>query len=151
MQLISLQNIAFPDLESLFLLNNLSFPSSLWTKKVFDLYFARTSFFPLGFILKTDAKIVGFIFGKPNLSKDFFYIDFLWVYPEHRGKSLGKLLMEKMLDEIRKIKSVQEVGLHFREANRLENFYKKLGFSRLEVPRQYKNGDIKISMRLKIK
>ena len=151
MQLLSLEDISFSDLEKLFLLNNISFPESLWTKKVFDLYFAKTDLFPLGFILKIDEKIVGFVFGKPNLKKNFFFIDFLWISPDHRGQSLGKMLVEKIIEEIKKIKSIREIGLHFRAENNLLSFYEKLGFSKLDVTRYYKNGDKKISMRLKLK
>jgi len=151
MEIIPLTNLTSEELEKLFVLNNLAFPKSVWPKKNFEDYFTQDEFFPLGFVLKIDAEISSFVFGKITPSRKFFNIDSLWISEKQRGKSFGKTLVEKLLKEIKKIESVETVGLRFREANRLEKFYQQLGFSQPKIIGQYKNGENKIGMKLKIK
>lgn len=70
-----------------------------------------------------------------NKIKNMWYIGYLCVIPEYRGKGVGKQLLEKAIsDIIESDKYVEYIGLNSRRQNILaQNLYKTCGFEMWNV------------------
>ncbi len=81
------------------------------------------------FVVEYQDKIVGFVFGEIYRAVDGDYIaivNTLAVDPNHRGKGLGKALMDTIIREFTEIQGVKRIFLD--SVIGLENLYRRFGF-----------------------
>ena len=125
-----------------------SFPLSIWYKKEFERVFLSGKGAP-AFIARKGSRYAGFILGR-KMGGDTL-ISLFFVFPAFRNKGLATSLMKKFLGESRKRKETDSILVNFREQKKLEEFYKKLGFSNFHIIGTYRNGDKKCQMELILK
>ena len=127
---------------------NKNFPLSQWSEKYFLNYFKNDAIF---YAAKEGNKIAGIVCGQETKpGSRIFIISALAVDVRFRRKGYGRLLLAKILEEIFGKKSIKMACLHFRESNKLENFYSKFGFGNHAIDGAYSNGEPKHYMDLKI-
>ena len=95
---------------------------------------------PEGFlIIKNTKKIIGVCCGA-ILANDKLRILILVLQEDYQGKGLGKQLMNLMIKES-SIFSIKKVTLEVRKDSKAITFYRKLGFSSVDVlPCYYQDG-----------
>lgn len=125
-----------------------SFPLSFWDKKEFNRVFLSERG-GLSIIAKKGRRYAGFILGR-LVCRDIF-ISLLFVVPSFRNQGLATRLVNDFKRKAKKNKNVERIILIFREQNELEEFYEKLGFSNCRIVGNYKNGDKKYQMELRLK
>ncbi len=92
----------------------------------------------IGFIAEENKNAIGYITGtikkKPQWKVSRYgHINEVFVSNKYRGKGLGKLLMKKFFDELRK-KKIEYVDLSvFVKNKEAQRFYRKLGFKGYKV------------------
>ncbi len=127
---------------------NKNFPLSQWSEKYFLNFFKKGSIF---YAVKEKNKIAGIICGKKEKSdRRTFKIYALAVDSDCRGRGYGRLLMAELLKKIFDNKSIKMACLHFRESNKLENFYSKFGLGNHAIDGAYSNREPKHYMDIKI-
>lgn len=105
-----------------------SFPEVKWRQRLKDTASGKS----WQFFAKLNRKLVGMIGAfrsDPDVKNKSATIVGLWIFPEARGKGVGRQLMEALLDELRKKKSIKTVHLSVNvEQTSAVALYKKLGF-----------------------
>lgn len=149
-QLYQAETLSVQQKKELLKIYNKYFPLSIWSKKYFDTFFSDTKRCPIGFFLKAGDAYIGLVLGRINKYDNFFNINTLLIIPRYQKKGLGKKLLDKIILEIKKNHSVEKISLHFREQNRLKEFYTNLGFKNHRFDGYYNNGDRKYYMDIKI-
>jgi len=77
-----------------------------------------------GWVVELDGKIVGFSATYKDKGKNL--VGAIYVLPEHQGKGIGKILLQKVLDFL---KDSKEIWLEVASYNKNAiNFYEKSGF-----------------------
>ena len=59
----------------------------------------------------------------------FWFITDVWVLPEYQGKGIGRALVERLIDHVRKKAPKGYHALFLMSAKGKEGFYEKLGFT----------------------
>jgi GNAT superfamily N-acetyltransferase len=79
-----------------------------------------------------DDEMVGFLFGRMDLiaEKDIFYLDELFISPNHQRKGYGRLALECLEMEL-KSNGVTSIELHTIEED--VGFYTKVGYKRSDL------------------
>ncbi len=112
------------DLDQVLAIENASFPSP-WSKALFLSELNSPNSFPF-VAVDSIAGVVGFIC--PMQVIDEGHILDVAVDPSFRGKGIGRLLVEKVLDECR-IRGAEYVSLEVRTSNsKALSLYRQLGF-----------------------
>ena len=143
---MKIEKFQISDLESmmLFLDDNLS---ENYEKKVFLNIHQR---WPEGFLLVKDHEYIVGVGCGAILPNEKLRVLVLALKKQHQGKGLGKQLMEKMIEES-KGHGVRKVSLEVRSDSKAINFYRKLGFSGVDVlPCYYQDGCNGIEMELQL-
>jgi ribosomal-protein-alanine N-acetyltransferase len=131
------------DLEQILFIEAVSYPRP-WNKSHFLDELASPHSFPL-VALDAEGMLTGYIC--PMILLDEGHIMNVAVRKEHRGRGLGKLLVEGVLRECRK-RGAEYVSLEVRPSNTAAiSLYRKLGFVETGLrKRYYENGEDAILM-----
>jgi len=87
------------------------------------------------FVVEYDAEIVGC--GGFNFSEDLTVGKISWdiLHPEYQGKGIGSLLLNYRIDKLKSLNHIKIISV--RTSQLVYQFYEKLGFSLLEVKKDY--------------
>lgn len=121
------------------------FDDSEWKKMDMEHYGRKNiSWEKRHFVFKAtkDRKIVGAITG--NVEAGVIYVGTIIVFIKERGQGIGSLLISKAI-EFGKIKGAHKIWLITGREWRENNFYQKLGFSKIaDLPKHYLEHDFVI-------
>lgn len=131
-------------------LHNGHFVLSPWSENYLKKFFSKKDQFPVVCVLEEKGNVRGYVLGKFCEKKDDFLIHSFLISQDLRGKGWGKKIMQSMVYFLEKNSEAKNIIVNFRNSNPVGNFYKSFGFSDPEVRGNYKNGEQKISMRMKI-
>lgn len=152
MELLPITSLSQKDRALLSDIYNKNFPLSPWSPEYFYSFLSDSSRSSLGFYMKQDAELVGLVLGRLLSAKsNVFCLSALWINKDFRKKGYGKTLVQKLIPAIAARKKIKKIILHFRDANDLENYYSRLGFSGHKISGKYSNGNLKHYMELNIK
>ena|GEM_PF-5264800 len=97
-----------------------------WPSSVFEMDYENPAFEV--YTAKEDGKVVGFLFGQFSESMDMHYLSYIVVKKSHRGKGVGKALLDAWAKDLKKPAKVflfaypSSVG-----------FYEGLGFRKINT------------------
>ncbi len=150
MKIKSIGSATKRQLDAIFETYNKTFPKSPWSRSYFDSFLFSSKGRAGFFMLNRNNNLCGFILGKKQAgASDEFNLSALWVNKNCRSKGHANALMEKFISETSK--KTEKMYLHFRDSNNLQAFYSKFGFINHRIDGQYKNGEPKHYMELKIR
>ncbi len=129
---------------------NKNFPDSVWSEKYFDSILLKKETILL--VLQKNNQLAGFVLAKKSLTtKKSLNLCAILVDKDFQHCGFGKMLVKKLLLQVKKNTRISSMYLHFREKNKLEKFYQKLGFKNIVPDGFYKNGDKKYRMEISLK
>ena len=84
-------------------------------------------------LLKQDNQLIGCGVIRRKYSRDIrkqsWWLCAIWIHPDHRGNGYGKILMEKLIDTLRKLHAKQVYLVVANDNIRAQNLYHKMGFT----------------------
>jgi ribosomal-protein-alanine N-acetyltransferase len=145
---VEIKKFNLSDLEELLEIEKFSFPKAPYDKETFLTWYliAKEGFF----VARVNEKLVGYIIGYKNGKKGTLVS--MATHPEFRRKGIGTKLWQTLF-QFFNANEVKKVNLEVRKSNLVaQNFYKKLGFKRVNIKkRYYENGEDAISMEFILK
>lgn len=148
-EICSLDLISKKEKKELLDFYNENLPKSPWSRKYLESFFNSKNNELICLVIKEDANLVGLILGsgeEKNLNK--IVLRALMVRKEFRRMGYATEMIKIFLSKAFEKYNAKTVTLSFRESKKLEEFYSKLGFSKILFNGEYNDGEEKVCMEI---
>lgn len=142
MRTLSIHNISEEKKKEVLSFYNDNFPKSQWSENFFMSFIKGKERSPIGYIIEINDEVAGMILGRVSKDREReFNLATLLVNENYRGRGVANVLMNRLIEEVREKEIFEKIYLHFRESNKLRDFYEKFGFNNFQKDGAYSNGE----------
>lgn len=143
---LTLREMKKEDIDEVYKINKKSFTTDAWSREAIEREFNLS--YSLRFVLEKDGKVIGYCF--LWLIKGEAFLMTFALSPEHRGKGIGRIFLERIIERLKG--KAQVLQLDVRKSNLPAiRLYRSLGFKIVrERPKFYSDGENALLMELEL-